>query len=128
MKLLLILSIRSCKVEPDEAARLRAEMDADLDLLDTFYRSDGWSADGEWLSAEAAASERDAARRSGRVDVGSRVGRQADYYSGSFAIQFSQLLYSRFAAQFDPVRAETYRQRAREFGAEFWKYFDSEGM
>lgn len=54
-------------------------------------------------------------------------GRQADYYSGSFAIQFSQLLYTRFAGDLDPERCEKYRAQAREFGKGFWRYFDQDG-
>ncbi|KAK1969241.1 hypothetical protein LY78DRAFT_726182 [Colletotrichum sublineola] len=105
---------------------VRGEINADLELLDTFYRFDGWSADGPWQTPEQAQMEIEQYDKTGRRDaVG--VGRQADYYSGSFAIQFSQLLYSRFAADVDPERAETYRQRARNFGASFWRYFDAEG-
>ncbi|VUC34747.1 unnamed protein product [Clonostachys rosea] len=102
------------------------EMASDLAILDSFYRSDGWSADGPWLTSEQAAAELDRAEQTGRRDhVG--CGRQADYYSGSFAIQFSQLLYVRFASDVDPARAETYRQQARDFGAGFWRYFDASG-
>ncbi|GKT65044.1 hypothetical protein ColTof4_07434 [Colletotrichum tofieldiae] len=105
---------------------VRDEINSDLELLDTFYRFNGWSADGPWQTPEQAQAEIDEYDKTGRRDaVG--VGRQADYYSGSFAIQFSQLLYSRFAADIDPERAETYRQRARDFGASFWRYFDAEG-
>lgn len=44
-------------------------MEKDMDHLDTFYRDEGWSNDGP------------------------RGYTQMDYYSGSFAIQFLQLLY-----------------------------------
>lgn len=105
---------------------VRDEINSDLALLDTFYRFDGWSADGPWQTPEQAQDESEQFEKTGRRDaIG--IGRQADYYSGSFAIQFSQLLYSRFAADIDPERAEKYRQRARDFGATFWRYFDSEG-
>ncbi|KAF4984322.1 hypothetical protein FZEAL_473 [Fusarium zealandicum] len=103
------------------------EMKMDLDLLDTFFLRDGWSADGPWQTVEQAEREKTQAQETGRRDaVG--TGRQADYYSGSFAIQFSQLLYSKFAYDIDRPRCEVYRQRAREFGARIWRYFDSEGM
>ena len=46
---------------------------ADMDHLDTFYRGGGWSNDGP----------------DGYT--------QMDYYSGSFAIQYLQLLYSKLA-------------------------------
>ncbi|KAJ0160515.1 hypothetical protein CTA2_7826 [Colletotrichum tanaceti] len=115
-----------CKVCGVPWDDVRDEIGSDLALLDTFYRSDGWSADGPWQTPEQARAESEQYHETGRRDaVG--VGRQADYYSGSFAIQFSQLLYSRFAADVDPARAETYRQRARDFGATFWRYFDAEG-
>ncbi|OHW96937.1 hypothetical protein CSPAE12_04527 [Colletotrichum incanum] len=105
---------------------VRDEINSDLELLETFYRFNGWSADGPWQTPEQAQAEIEEYDKTGRRDaVG--VGRQADYYSGSFAIQFSQLLYSRFAADIDPERAETYRQRARDFGASFWRYFDADG-
>ena len=65
----------------------------------------GWSADGIW----------------------SDEGRQADYYSGSFAIQFSQLLYVRFASDIDPQRCEKFRERAVSFAMSFWRYFDDNG-
>lgn len=115
--------IRVCGVAHDE---VKAEMDADLGLLDSFYLEDGWSSDGPWLTAKEMAEEEalfDQTRRRDRV----RPGRQVDYYSGSFAIQFSQLLYTKFAADLDPKRVEKYRQQARDFGASFWRYFDSEG-
>ena len=106
---------------------VESQISADLDLLDSFYRLDGWSADGPWLTPEQAEAESQACEETGRRDaIG--VGRQADYYSGSFAIQFSQLLYVRFASDLDPERAERYRQRARDFGADFWLYFDTSGM
>jgi hypothetical protein len=50
-----------------------------------------------------------------------------DYYSGSFAIQFSQLMYVRHAADIDPGRAEAYKERARAFAGDFWRYFDDTG-
>ncbi|KAH9864318.1 hypothetical protein J1614_010252 [Plenodomus biglobosus] len=80
-------------------------MKADLDLMEQFYLGDGWAADGIW----------------------SEKGRQADYYSGSFAIQFSQLIYARFAHDLDPERCERFRSRAVEFAKTFWRYFDTNG-
>lgn len=75
-----------------------------MDHLDTFHVGGGWSNDGP------------------------KVHHQMDYYSGSFAIQFLQLLYSKLAGDFDPERAERYRQRAREFAKDFVHYFDPNGM
>ncbi|KAF2853082.1 hypothetical protein T440DRAFT_497081 [Plenodomus tracheiphilus IPT5] len=80
-------------------------MKADLDLMEQFYLGDGWAADGIW----------------------SENGRQADYYSGSFAIQFSQLIYAKFAQDLDPERCERFRNRAIEFANTFWRYFDTNG-
>lgn len=74
-----------------------------MDHLDTFHVGGGWSNDGP------------------------KSHHQMDYYSGSFAIQFLQLLYSKLAGDFDPERAERYRQRAREFAKDFVHYFDPSG-
>ncbi|TLS23356.1 uncharacterized protein PpBr36_06743 [Pyricularia pennisetigena] len=116
--------LKVCGVVGDEAELLRAEMQADLAVLDGFYLGGGWTADGPWLPA-GAERERRGGRR--RVDEQVGAGRQVDYYSGSFAIQFSQLLYVKFAADLDPERAEMYRRQARDFGREFWRYFDADG-
>ena len=78
-------------------------MNADLDRLDTFYIGGGWSRDGP----------------EGVI--------QLDYYSSSFAIQFAQLVYSKLAQEFDLVRCEEYRNRARAFAQDFIHYFDPEG-
>ncbi|KAI5791915.1 hypothetical protein EDC01DRAFT_706673 [Geopyxis carbonaria] len=79
-----------------------SKMASDLDRLDTFYAGGGWSRDGP--------------------DVA-----QLDYYSGPFAIQTSQLIYSVLASSTDPERAELYRQRAREYALDFVHYFDPQG-
>ncbi|KAH6886752.1 hypothetical protein B0T10DRAFT_575019 [Thelonectria olida] len=79
-------------------------MDEDFGVLDEFYLGEGWSSDGVW------GDER----------------KQADYYSGSFAIQFAQLLYIRFAGG-DEERVERYRQQAAEFASQYWRYFDANG-
>jgi hypothetical protein len=116
--------VRVCGVPFED---LKSEMDADLALLDSFYLEDGWSGDGPWLTAEEMASEEAAfaeTRRRDRI----RPGRQVDYYSGSFAIQFSQLLFTKYSGDLYPERLERYRQQARDFGASFWRYFDSDGM
>ncbi|KAL4867199.1 hypothetical protein BDV12DRAFT_209992 [Aspergillus spectabilis] len=81
------------------------QITADLQTLDAFQLGAGWSSDGLW------GDER----------------KQADYYSGSFAIQFAQLLYVRFAGDEDTERVAGYRQSARDFGSAFWRYFDSNG-
>ncbi|KAK9797613.1 hypothetical protein SCARD494_03442 [Seiridium cardinale] len=84
---------------------LKAQLESDFAALDSFYLGGGWSSDGLW------SDER----------------KQADYYSGSFAIQFAQLLFVRYAGDFDPERTERYKQQAREFSVQYWRYFDQEG-
>ena len=75
----------------------------DLDHLSTFYRGEGWSNDGP----------------EGYT--------QMDYYSGSFAIQYLQLLYAKLAGDHDPERAEEYRNRARLFAQDFVHFSSPEG-
>ncbi|KFA72774.1 hypothetical protein S40288_06386 [Stachybotrys chartarum IBT 40288] len=80
-------------------------VESDFAILDSFYMGDGWSSDGVWGDDR----------------------KQADYYSGSFAIQFSQLLYIRFAVGHDTERVEMYKNQAREFAVTYWRYFDING-
>lgn len=75
----------------------------DMDHLDTFYVGNGWSNDGP------------------------RSHCQMDYYSGSFAIQTSQLIYSKLARDFDPGRCVIYEDRALQYAKAFVRYFDDEG-
>jgi hypothetical protein len=85
--------------------QVKSSMTSDLDQMEQFYLDEGWAADGLW----------------------NENGRQADYYSGSFAIQFSQLLYVKMAGNLDPVRCARFRERAEAFAMTFWKYFDTNG-
>ncbi|KAF2112786.1 hypothetical protein BDV96DRAFT_157389 [Lophiotrema nucula] len=94
--------VKVCSVPYHE---VKAFMMEDLDQMETFYLGQGWAADGIW----------------------SDDGRQADYYSGSFAIQFSQLLYAKVAGDLDPIRCATFQERAKEFSATFWRYFNPNG-
>ena len=109
--------IKVCGVSRDE---LWPFMEQDLATLEAVYISDGWSSDGVWRPAtgdpETEGTGPDAAR-----------GRHADYYSGSFALQFSQMLYAKYAADLDPERSELFKTRARAFARTFWAYFDTEG-
>ncbi|KAH7391641.1 hypothetical protein BKA64DRAFT_756866 [Cadophora sp. MPI-SDFR-AT-0126] len=98
--------VQSCGVPYEE---LKGSMDADLRVLDGFYIGEGWASDGKWAGE------------------GEQGGRQMDYYSGSFAIQFSQLCYVRYARDLDPERVKVFEERAREFAMGFWRYFDAEG-
>lgn len=93
--------IQCCGIPRDELWHI---VEADLEVLSTFYLEEGWSSDGQWDARP-----------------------QADYYSGSFAIQFSQLLYVKFAHDLDPERCEQFRQRARAFALDFVLYFDKNG-
>jgi hypothetical protein len=90
--------VKTLDVPVDEVWKIVQD---DLELLDTFYIADGWSSDGIW------GGER----------------KQADYYSGSFAIQFAQLLYVKFASDLDPERIHKYVLQAQEFAIGFWRYF-----
>ncbi|KAL1908045.1 hypothetical protein Sste5344_006043 [Sporothrix stenoceras] len=70
--------------------------------------SDGWSTDGAWTEFT----------------------KQADYYSGSFAIQFAQLLFVSIAdesVEEEAKRAAHYREEAKAFSAQYWRYFDPDG-
>ncbi|UQC85899.1 uncharacterized protein CLUP02_11398 [Colletotrichum lupini] len=93
--------VRALGVPVEQA---RSIMVGDLKVLDTFYMGEGWSSDGAW----------------------GKDRKQADYYSGSFAIQFAQLLYVRFAVG-DEERVEKYKVHAKEFASSFWRYFDTNG-
>ncbi|KAH7126932.1 hypothetical protein B0J11DRAFT_289902 [Dendryphion nanum] len=81
----------------------KERLDADIKQLNTFYRGDGWSNDGP------------------------EGYRQMDYYSGSFAIQYLQLLYAKLAADSDPDQAEEYRKRAQSYAQDFVHYFAPDG-
>lgn len=108
-------------------SEVQGEMERDFAVLDSFYLGEGWSGDGPWLTGEQGVEEEERCKTTRRWDWIGR-GRQVDYYSGSFAIQFSQLLYAKFAADLDPERAMRYRQQARDFGRQFWMYFDDNGL
>ncbi|KAH8597840.1 hypothetical protein B0O99DRAFT_507376 [Bisporella sp. PMI_857] len=96
--------VKTCGVPYED---LKESIQADFEVLDKFEMKgmNGWNSDGIW----------------------SDDGRQADYYSGSFAIQYSQLLFVRFASDIDPERAEKYRKRAGMFALDFIRYFDKNG-
>lgn len=95
--------IRTLGASSDE---LQPIIDRDFATLDSFYVGHGWSSDGAW------GDER----------------KQVDYYSGSFAIQFAQLLYVRIVGSDDEQRVEKYKNQAKEFARGFWRYFNPDGM
>ncbi|KAF7547510.1 hypothetical protein G7Z17_g7673 [Cylindrodendrum hubeiense] len=101
----ILVNLALSKVLGVPHSELKQRTDQDFALLDEFYLGEGWSSDGLW------GDER----------------KQADYYSGSFAIQFAQLLYVCFA-EGDEERVERYRLQARELAAVFWRYFEINGM
>ncbi|RMY97647.1 hypothetical protein D0864_04691 [Hortaea werneckii] len=78
-------------------------IEKDMVQLDTFHRGDGWSNDGP----------------AGYT--------QMDYYSGSYAIQYLQLLYAKLAGDFDPERAEEYKRRARVYALDLVHYQEPDG-
>lgn len=92
------------------AAEVKDQVEEDLKMLDGFYHEQGWSSDGAW----------------------SEERKQMDYYSGSFAMQFAQLLYVYFmkdgASEQEKMRVERYEREAGEFATRFWRYFDVNGM
>jgi hypothetical protein len=96
--------VKTCGVPYEQ---LKDSMNEDLKILDTFYFGNGWASDGNW------GVKRDR--------------KQMDYYAGSYAIQFSQCIYVKYAADIDPERVEVFKQRAREFALDFWRYFDANG-
>ncbi|KAF6803390.1 hypothetical protein CMUS01_15096 [Colletotrichum musicola] len=119
-----IALIKVCSADSQD---VRDQMESDFRQLDGMYLRDGWSSDGTWPDdQEVLGADWKAYQETGKANQ-RFWSRQADYYSGSFAIQFSQLLYVKFAADLDPVRAEKYRQEARDFGSQFWRYFDADG-
>lgn len=78
-------------------------IEQDIIHLNSFFRGDGWSNDGPegiW---------------------------QQDYYSGSFAIQFLQLLYAKLAGDDDPGKALEFKKRAQDYALDFIHYFDDQG-
>ncbi|KAH9838214.1 putative protein conserved in bacteria (DUF2264) [Teratosphaeria destructans] len=90
-------------LKANRAPYSQERIEMDMDHLDTFHRGDGWSNDGP----------------EGYT--------QMDYYSGSFAIQFLQLLYIRLAGSFDPERADEYARRAKLYALDFIHYQDPDG-
>lgn len=86
-------------------AVVKHHIDDSLQTLDTFYLGEGWSSDGLWCKER----------------------KQADYYSGSFAIQFAQLLFVRFAPGYDLERTIRYKAQAKEFATRYWRYFGPSG-
>lgn len=85
---------------------VQEEIESDFAVLDSFYLGEGWSSDGIWGEERS----------------------QVDYYSGSFAIQFAQLLFVSFVGENEYVeRVRRYKSQAREFASKFWRYFDDNG-
>ncbi|KAK5132111.1 hypothetical protein LTR08_000362 [Meristemomyces frigidus] len=90
-------------LKANKAPYSHERIEADMTHLDTFHRGDGWSNDGP----------------EGYT--------QMDYYSGSYAIQYLQLLYAKLAGDFDPERAAEYRKRAQSYALDFIHYQAPDG-
>jgi len=86
-------------------SELKEHIDDSLCALDKLYLGQGWSSDGAW------SDER----------------KQADYYSGSFALQFAPLLFVRFAPNYDEARTKRYKDQAKQFAEHYWRYFSATG-
>lgn len=71
-----------------------------LQRVEHFYRGEGWYADGEKSAF--------------------------DYYN-PFGFHYYGLLYARFCAESDPLRAERFRQRTRLLTPQMLHWFDREG-
>lgn len=109
--------IKVCGVERET---LWPFVEKDLETLESFYMADGWSSDGFWRPVAENPTEEG-------TGVNAARGRHGDYYSGSFALQFSQILYSKFAIDIDPEKCSVFRERAKQFTRTFWTYFDEQG-
>lgn len=118
-----LVLVKLCEIETPE---ILLQMKNDLDELDTFHLGNGWSSDGKWRGSELDDCEWQLFQETGKVHS-IKPDRCVDFYSGSYALQFCQLLFIRFAGDLDPQRTERYRQQARDFGAQFWTYFDQQG-
>lgn len=75
-------------------------MDNYLEIIDSYYLSDGWYSDGE-------------------TD-------QRDYYI-PFAMHYYSLIYAKLMEQDDPERAVRYRERAKQFAQDFIYWFAEDG-
>ncbi|PSK38473.1 hypothetical protein B9Z65_6026 [Elsinoe australis] len=89
-------------LKANEAPYSQSRLDSDIVHLDTFYRGGGWSNDGP----------------AGYT--------QMDYYSGSYAIQYLQLLYAKMAPD-DIERAAEFKKRAQMYALDFAHYMDPDG-
>ncbi|WP_438348750.1 DUF2264 domain-containing protein [Paenibacillus sp. FA6] len=75
-------------------------MDKYLEIIDSYYLSDGWYSDGD-------------------TD-------QRDYYI-PFAMHYYSLIYANLMEQDDPERAVRYRERAKQFAQDFIYWFAEDG-
>jgi hypothetical protein len=75
-------------------------LEADLQVLDTFYLGNGWYSDGQSM--------------------------QRDYYI-SFGMHFYSLLYAKMFGLYDMERADAFRERAKLFVNNFIYWFDAQG-
>jgi len=78
----------------------RKQIDEDLEVLENYYKGDGWYSDGD--------------------------SDQYDYYI-SFGMHFYGLLYAQIRHEEDPLRSQIYRERASLFAADLTGWFAPEG-
>lgn len=90
----------NCGLRRMGAACSEELLKADLSRIDDFYLGDGWYSDG--MTA------------------------QRDYYVG-FAMHFYSLIYAKMMEKEDPVRSNTYKERARLFAQDFIYWFGTRG-
>lgn len=76
------------------------QIDADLDILESFYIGDGWYYDGRE--------------------------KQIDYYI-AFAFHYYSILYAVYFESIDARRSELFKSRAVKFASDFQSNFDNEG-
>ncbi len=89
------LGLVTCSTEGSQE-----QIDQDLQLIDSFYKGDGWYSDGET--------------------------EQYDYYI-SFAMHFYGLIYAKTQQEVDPQRAKQFKQRAALFAKDFLGWFAPTG-
>jgi hypothetical protein len=84
--------IKSCGIPYQD---LKKSMDEDLEVLSKFYAGNEWASDRPCSEDEV------------------KYRKRMDYYSGSYAIQFRQCIYVKYAADID-LSAFKYSNREQE--------------
>ena len=100
-----LVNLALTKILAVSLQEIKHYIDDSLRILDTFYVDEGWSTDGLWCTQQ----------------------KQADYCSGSFAIQFAQLLFVKFAPNYEAKITTRYKEQVKEFATKHWRYFGPSG-